>query len=63
MLLRILRWPLTFLRGVFVFLFALIVGAIYGLGRLWLRIAVRDRARRASRVARWQGRVLRRSTT
>ncbi len=58
-----LRWPGNLLRGVFVFLYALIAGLVYGLGRAWLWITTRDRARRASRVARWQGRVLRRSMT
>ena len=58
-----LRWPGNLLRGVLVFLYALVAGLVYGLGRLWLRATVRDRTRRASRVARWQGRVLRRSMT
>jgi ubiquinone biosynthesis protein len=58
-----LRWPGNLLRGVFVFLYALVAGLVYGLGRLWLWAAVRDRTRRGSRVARWQGRVLRRSMT
>jgi ubiquinone biosynthesis protein len=58
-----LRWPGNLLRGIFVFLYALVAGMVYGLGRAWLWLTVRDRARRASRVARWQGRVLRRSMT
>jgi ubiquinone biosynthesis protein len=58
-----LRWPGNLLRGIFVFLYALIASLVYGLGRAWLWITTRDRARRASRVARWQGRVLRRSMT
>ena len=58
-----LRWPGNLVRGVFVFLFFLVVLNGYGAGRLWLWLAVRDRARRASRVAGWKGRVLRRSMT
>jgi ubiquinone biosynthesis protein len=58
-----LRWPGNLLRGVFVFLFVLIVLIVYGLGRAWLWITTRDRTRRASRVAGWKGRCLRRSMT
>jgi ubiquinone biosynthesis protein len=58
-----LRWPGNLLHGLFVFLYALVAGLVYGLGRLWLRATVRDPERRASRVARWQGWMLRRSMT
>jgi len=58
-----LRWPGNLLRGIFVFLYALVAGLVYWTGRAWLWITVRDRARRASKVARWQGRLLRRSMT
>jgi ubiquinone biosynthesis protein len=58
-----LRWPANLLRGLFLFLFLLVVSAIYGVGRLLLWIAVRDRAERERRVARWRGRCLRRSMT
>jgi ubiquinone biosynthesis protein len=58
-----LRWPGNLLRGILVFLYALLAGLVYGLGRAWIWITTRDRARRASRVARWQGRLLRRSMT
>jgi ubiquinone biosynthesis protein len=60
---RFLRWPANFLRGLFLFFFLLVVALVYGAGRLWLWIAVRDEARRASRVSRWRGRVMRRSMT
>ncbi|HEU5055596.1 MAG TPA: AarF/UbiB family protein, partial [Kofleriaceae bacterium] len=58
-----LRWPANLLRGLFLFLFLLVVSAIYGVGRLLLWITVRDRAERERRVARWRGRCLRRSMT
>ena len=58
-----LRWPANLLRGLFLFVFLLVVSVVYGIGRLFLRIAVRDRAERERRVARWRGRVLRRSMT
>jgi ubiquinone biosynthesis protein len=60
---RVLRWPANLIRGVFLLIFLLVVGIVYGVGRLGLWIAVRDRARRQRRVARWQGRVIRRSMT
>ena len=60
---KILRWPANFFRGLFLFLFVLVVGLIYGLGRLGLWLTVRDRQHRERRVARWQGRTLRRSMT
>ena len=58
-----LRWPANLLRGLFLFLFLLVVSVVYGLGRLVLQLSVRDRAERERRVARWRGRVLRRSMT
>jgi ubiquinone biosynthesis protein len=58
-----LRWPANLLRGLFLFLFLLVVSVIYGAGRLMLWIAVRDPQQRERRVAHWQGRVLRRSMT
>ncbi len=58
-----LRWPGNLLRGIFVFLYGLLAGLVYWLGRAWLWATTRDRTRRASRVARWQGRVLCRSMT
>jgi ubiquinone biosynthesis protein len=58
-----LRWPANLLRGLFLFLFLLVVSFIYGAGRLMLWIAVRDPQQRERRVAHWQGRVLRRSMT
>jgi ubiquinone biosynthesis protein len=58
-----LRWPANLLRGLFLFLFLLVVSVVYGIGRLFLWISVRDRAERERRVARWRGRVLRRSMT
>jgi ubiquinone biosynthesis protein len=58
-----LRWPANLLRGLFLFLFLIVVSVIYGIGRLVLWIAVRDPQQRERRVARWQGRVLRRSMT
>ena len=60
---RLWRWPANLIRGLFLLVFVIVVALIYGAGRLWLWIAVRDRARRARRVARWQGRVIRRSMT
>ncbi|HUS62976.1 MAG TPA: AarF/UbiB family protein [Kofleriaceae bacterium] len=60
---RFLRWPANFLRGLFLFFFLLVVAAVYGIGRLWLWISVRDAAKRVSRVSRWRGRVMRRSMT
>jgi ubiquinone biosynthesis protein len=57
------RLPATLLRGVFLLLFILAVASVYGLGRLWLALAVRDSRARASRVARWRGQVLRRAMT
>lgn len=59
----ILRWPANLLRGLFLFLFVLVALAVYGAGRALLWARVRDPARRAQRVARWRGRVLRRSMT
>ena len=58
-----LRWPANLLRGLFLFLFLLVVSVVYGVGRLLLWISVRDPAERERRVARWRGRVLRRSMT
>ena len=58
-----LRWPANLLRGLFLFLFLLVVSFVYGAGRLFLWISVRDPDARARRVARWRGRVLRRSMT
>jgi ubiquinone biosynthesis protein len=60
---RLLRWPANLIRGLFLLVFMLVVALVYGAGRLGLWIAVRDRERRARRVARWQGRVIRRSMT
>jgi ubiquinone biosynthesis protein len=60
---RLWLWPANLIRGLFLLVFLLVVSIVYGLGRLWLWLAVRDRARRASRVARWKGRVIRRSMT
>ena len=60
---RFLRWPANFLRALFLSGFVLTALAVYGLGRAGLWAAVRDAARRAHRVARWRGRVLRRSMT
>jgi ubiquinone biosynthesis protein len=58
-----LRWPANLLRGLFLFLFLLVVSFVYGVGRLVLWLSVRDPDARARRVARWRGRVLRRSMT
>jgi ubiquinone biosynthesis protein len=58
-----LRWPANLLRGLFLFLFLLVVSFVYGVGRLFLWLSVRDPEARARRVARWRGRVLRRSMT
>ncbi|HEY8145174.1 MAG TPA: AarF/UbiB family protein [Kofleriaceae bacterium] len=58
-----LRWPANLLRGLFLFLFLLVVSFVYGAGRLFLWLSVRDPDARARRVARWRGRVLRRSMT
>jgi ubiquinone biosynthesis protein len=58
-----MRWPANVLRGVFLVLFLVVAATIYGLGRAGLWLTVRGRAARASRVARWQGKVLRRSAT
>lgn len=60
---RLWRWPANLIRGLFLLVFVIVVALVYGAGRLWLWIVVRDRARRARRVARWQGRVIRRSMT
>jgi ubiquinone biosynthesis protein len=60
---RLLRWPANFLRGLFLFCFLLVAAGIYGLGRLGLWLTVRDREARGRRVARWQGKVMRRSMT
>jgi ubiquinone biosynthesis protein len=60
---RLWRWPANLIRGLFLLVFMIVVALVYGAGRLWLWIVVRDRERRARRVARWQGRVIRRSMT
>jgi ubiquinone biosynthesis protein len=60
---RFLRWPANLIRGLFLLVFLLVVSIIYGFGRLWLWIVVRDRKARGHRVARWKGRVIRRSMT
>ena len=60
---RLLLWLANLVRGLFLLVFLIGVSIVYGLGRLWLWIAVRDRDRRARRVARWKGRVIRRSMT
>lgn len=60
---RALRWPANVLRGLFLFLFVLIALAIYGVGRAWLWVVVRDAAQRARGVSRWRGRMLRRCMT
>lgn len=60
---RALRWPANLFRGLFLFLFVLCAAALYGLGLLALRAAVRQPDARARRVARWRGRILRRSMT
>lgn len=60
---RLLRWPANLLRGLFLLLFLLVVSVVYGIGRLLLWTSVRDRDERERRVARWRGRVLRRSMT
>src|SRR6188508_3422325 len=62
-LVRLLRWPANLLRGLFLLLFLLVVSVVYGIGRLILWLSVRDRQERERRVARWRGRVLRRSMT
>jgi ubiquinone biosynthesis protein len=60
---RFLRWPANLIRGLFLLIFLIVVSMVYGVGRMWLWIVVRDRARRARRVARLQGKVIRRSMT
>jgi ubiquinone biosynthesis protein len=60
---RFLRWPANVLRGLFLFVFLIGVAIVYGSGRLGLWLTVRDPERRASRMARWRGRVMRRSMT
>jgi ubiquinone biosynthesis protein len=57
----VLRWIALVLRGLYLLVFALLLALIYGGGRLWLWLVVRDRERRASRVARFQGRLMRRA--
>ena len=57
------RWLALIVRGLYLFVFVLLVGMYYGLGRLGLWMVVRDRARRATRVARFQGRLMRRCMT
>ena len=60
---RALRWPANLLRGLFLFLFLLVAALVYGLGLLALRVSVRQPEARARRVARFRGRMLRRSMT
>jgi ubiquinone biosynthesis protein len=60
---RVIRWPANLFRGLFLFLFLVIALVVYGLGRARLWAGVRDAALRARRVARWRGRILRRSMT
>jgi ubiquinone biosynthesis protein len=59
----LLRWPANLLRGLFLFLFALIAAAIYGIGALSIRLVSRGAEARRRRLSRWRGRVLRRSMT
>jgi len=59
----LLRWPANLLRGVFLFVFVVVALVVYGLGRAALWATVRDAARRAHRLERWRGRMLRRSMT
>jgi ubiquinone biosynthesis protein len=60
---RVLRWPANLFRGLFLLLFVLIALLVYGVGRAGLWLTVRDASRRGQRVARWRGRMLRRSMT
>ncbi|HWM85318.1 MAG TPA: AarF/UbiB family protein [Kofleriaceae bacterium] len=60
---RFLRWPANLLRGLFLFLFLLVALMVYGLGRSGLWATVREPELRSRRLARWRGRVLRRSMT
>jgi len=60
---RLLRWPANLARGFFLLVFVLIALFVYGSGRFLLWAAVRDAAQRSRRVARWRGRMLRRSMT
>lgn len=59
---RILRWPGTFLRALFVFLVGIVCGVIYLFGRI-ATLFVFNRERRASAVAKLRGKLLRHSMT
>ena len=58
---RFLRWPANFLRGLFLFFFMLVVGTIYGIGRAGIWLFLRDAKRNRAALARWRGKVMRRS--
>jgi ubiquinone biosynthesis protein len=60
---RALRWPANLIRGLFLLIFLVVASIVYGVGRLMIWIGVRDRERRRAAVARWKGRVIRRSMT
>ena len=57
-----MRWPGAFIRFLAIALVALACASIYGLLRL-ATLFTRDRQRRAARVARLRGRILRRAMT
>ncbi len=57
-----LRWPGNLLRGVLIVVFVVLVGLVYGLGRLAL-LFVFNPDKRQRLVARWRGKVLRFSMT
>jgi ubiquinone biosynthesis protein len=59
---RILRWPGNLLRGALLLLFLLLVLLLYGIGRIGVAFR-RDPEQHRAALARWQGRVLRRSMT
>jgi len=58
---RVLRWPSNLLRGLYLFAFLAAVGVVYAVGRLLLWMTVREPELRLRRIARWRGRVMRRS--
>lgn len=59
----LIHWLTKLGRALYLLLFAAVALAIYGFGRLWLGISVRDLGVRRARISRWRGRVLRRSMT
>jgi ubiquinone biosynthesis protein len=59
---RVLRWPGTFLRALFVLLVGIICLVIYLLGRIYT-LFIFNRERRASAVAKLRGKLLRHSMT